>query len=62
MKNYLKSGDEVLITKTEHASYVFPWFKLEKEIGSKVNYIPLDENILTYENVKKIIERVKEKL
>lgn len=51
MKNYLKKGDEVLITKTEHASNVLPWFKLEKEIGIKVNYMPLNENILTYESV-----------
>ena len=40
MKNYLKPGDEVLITKTEHASNVLPWFTLEKELGIKVNYIP----------------------
>ena len=53
MKNYLQKGDEVLITKTEHASNVLPWFKLEKEIGIKVNYMPLDENVLTYESVKK---------
>ena len=26
MKNYLKKDDEVLITKTEHASNVLPWF------------------------------------
>jgi len=52
MKNYLHAGDEILITKTEHASNVLPWFKLEKEIGIKVNYIPLVDNILTYESVK----------
>lgn len=53
MKKFLKKGDEVLITKTEHASNVLPWFKLEREIGIKVNYIPLDNNIVTFENVKK---------
>ena len=41
MKNYLKKGDEVLITKTEHASNVLPWFTLEKELGIKVKYIPI---------------------
>ena len=29
----LQKDDEVLITKTEHASNVLPWFTLEKELG-----------------------------
>ena len=52
MKNYLKKGDEVLITKTEHASNVLPWFTLEKEIGIKIKYIPLKDNKVTIDNVK----------
>ena len=32
-KNILNRGDEVLISKTEHASNVLPWLVLEKEIG-----------------------------
>ena len=55
MKNYLKPGDEVLITKTEHASNVLPWFALEKEIGIKVKYIPLDNYNVTIDNVMKSI-------
>ena len=55
MKNYLKRGDEVLITKIEHASNVLPWFELEKQIGIIVNYIPLTNNILTIDNVKRSI-------
>ena len=55
MKNYLKPGDEVLITKTEHASNVLPWFTLEKDLGIKVNYIPLDNLEVTLDNVKKTI-------
>ena len=55
MKNYLKTGDEVLITKTEHASNVLPWFILEKEIGIKVNYIPLIDNKVTIDKVKESI-------
>ena len=43
MKYYLNKGDEVLITKTEHASNVLPWFELEKEIGIVVKYIPLNK-------------------
>ena len=55
MKNYLKVGDEVLITKTEHASNVLPWFTLEKELGIKVKYIPLVNNEVTIDEVKKSI-------
>lgn len=40
----LKKGDEVLITKSEHASNVLPWLVLEKKKKIKVSYIPLDEN------------------
>lgn len=55
MKDYLQSGDEVLITKAEHASNVLPWIELEKEIGIKVRYIPLDNHLVTLENVKNSI-------
>ena len=55
MKNYLKRDDEVLITKTEHASNVLPWFTLEKELGIKVKYIPLENYEVTLDNVKKSI-------
>ena len=33
MKTHLKAGDEVLLTKAEHASNILPWLELEKEIG-----------------------------
>ena len=55
MKNYLKKDDEVLITKTEHASNVLPWFTLEKELGIKVKYIPLVDNLVTLDKVKESI-------
>lgn len=55
-KNKLKKDDEVLITKSEHASNVLPWFELADEIGIKIKYIELDENLkVTMENVKKAI-------
>ncbi len=57
-KNHLKKGDEVLLTYAEHASNVLPWFKLQKEIGCKVNFINLtDEGRLTPENVEKAITK-----
>ena len=55
-KNHLKEGDEVLITLSEHASNIVPWFILEKEIGINVKYIDLDENHeVSIDNVKKAI-------
>ena len=55
-KNYLKQDDEVLITKSEHASNILPWFELASEIGIKVKYIPLDTDLkVTMDNVKKSI-------
>ena len=58
MKYFLKAGDEVLITKAEHASNVLPWLELEKEIGIVVKYIPLDDNHkVTIENVKNSITK-----
>ena len=51
-KHLLEPGDEVLITKSEHASNVLPWFKLVNTIGIRVNYIDLDENLhVTMDNV-----------
>ena len=54
--NNLKSGDEVLITKSEHASIVIPWFDLENKIGIKVRYIDLNEDYtFNVENFKNMI-------
>ena len=55
-RNYLKRDDEVLVTLSEHASNILPWFILQKEIGIKVKYIELnDKHEVTVENVKKAI-------
>ena len=53
---HMNENDEVLITKSEHASNVLPWFELEDEIKIKVKYIELDENLkITLDNLKKAI-------
>lgn len=55
-KNNLNKDDEVIITKTEHASNILPWFELKDDIGIKIVYAPLDENLkLTLDNLKKVI-------
>lgn len=55
-KNILTSDDEILLTKSEHASNVLPWFELSDEIGFKIKYIELNEKKqVTIENLKKAI-------
>lgn len=55
-RKHLRAGDEVLLTESEHASNILPWFCLAKEIGIKVSYIPLDScKEVTLENVEKAI-------
>lgn len=54
--NYLEAGDEILITKSEHASNVLPWFRLAKQLDVLVNFIDLDDNhYVTVDNVLKAI-------
>jgi len=51
-KNKLNKGDEVLVTKSEHASVILPWFDLENKLGIKVKYIPLNEDYtFNYDNL-----------
>ena len=60
-KNILEPGDEVLITKSEHASNVLPWFKLANTNNIKIKYIELNENLhVTIDNlIKSITPRTK---
>ena len=44
MKNKLKAKDVVLLTKSEHASNILPWFRLKEEIDIEIKYIPLTES------------------
>lgn len=56
MQQYLKENDEVLITKSEHASNILPWYKLVETNKIKLNYIDLDDSYrVTMENLKKSI-------
>ena len=56
MKYYLKSGDEVLLNKAEHASNILPWIELSKEIGFTIKYVPLDKDYsVTLDNIKSCV-------
>ena len=54
--NLFEANDEVLLTTSEHASNILPWFRLVKKNNIEINYIPLDSNYyLTIDNLKKVI-------
>lgn len=56
MSNYLQPKDEVLITKSEHASNIIPWLELAKNRGIVVKFIPLnDKHEVTIDNLVKMI-------
>ena len=55
-KSYLKKDDEILLTKSEHASNLLPWFILCEQIGCYIKYIPLDDDLkVTLDNVSDMI-------
>ena len=53
---YLEAGDEVILSQSEHASNVLPWFLLSQEKGVVIRYIPLDDShYVTLNNLKKVV-------
>lgn len=55
-RNHLEPGDEVIITESEHASNILPWYRLAKELGIIVKHCPLDDNhYVTLNNLKSIV-------
>lgn len=60
-KYVLNEGDEVIISKGEHASLLLPFLELEKEIGIKLVYANLDENYkLTLDSIsQKVTNKTK---
>lgn len=54
-KDKLKENDEVIITKSEHASNVLPWFELQDSNNIKIKYIELDDLKVTLDNLKKVV-------
>lgn len=52
----LEPGDEVILTESEHASNVLPWFQLAKTRGIVVKMCPLDDyHYVTLNNLKSIV-------
>ncbi len=52
----LEPGDEVIISDSEHASNVLPWFRLAREIGIVIKYVPLDSSYhVTMDAIRKTV-------
>lgn len=43
-EQFLKEGDEILLSLTEHHSNIVPWQMVAKKVGAKINYIPLNDS------------------
>jgi cysteine desulfurase / selenocysteine lyase len=41
--NLLKKDDEIIITESEHAANVLPWYQVSEKTGAKVIILDLDE-------------------
>lgn len=44
LTNWIKAGDEILISHLEHHSNIVPWQMLCERTGAKLKVIPMDEN------------------
>ena len=56
MEDYLNEGDEVLLTKSEHASLVLPFMELAKKKKLVLKYVPLtSDHELTPQNLEATI-------
>ncbi len=55
-KNILKEDDEVILSKSEHASNILPWFILSLDKKIKLKFVKLDEdNKISTESLLKVI-------
>ncbi len=53
---FLKKGDEIILSENEHASDLLPWYEVSHLTGAIIKFIPLDKDgCLTVDNLKKII-------
>lgn len=51
----LKVGDEVLVSEIEHHSTLLPWREIAKEYGVVIKYIPLIDDKVTVDGIKKVV-------
>jgi len=53
---FLKPGDEIIVSESEHASNLLPWYKAAEKTGAIIKFVDLDNSgKITIENLKKIL-------
>lgn len=50
--NFLKKGDAILLSESEHASNVLPWYRICQLTGAQVKFVELENSKVTVNNVK----------
>lgn len=43
-RNFLKAGDEIILTEMEHHANIVPWQILREQIGIKIRVVPVDDS------------------
>ena len=52
----LERDEEIILSRSEHASNILPWYRLAKNKGAHIKYVDLDEKYhVTLENIKKAV-------
>ncbi len=56
---FLKPGDQILISEIEHASNTLPWFRICELTGAKMCFVDIEDKKVTVEGVKKAFKENK---
>lgn len=44
LEDTLNEGDEIILSKQEHASNVLPWYNLKRKIGINIKFVDIEKN------------------
>ena len=56
---YLKKGDQILISETEHASNVLPWYRICELTGAEICFVELENKRVTPNTVRNAFKKYK---
>ena len=56
---FLKKGDQILISETEHASNALPWYRICQLTGAEMVFVKLDNKRITVDTVKEAFKENK---
>jgi len=54
-QEYLKPGDEIVLTQAEHHANLLPWQRVAQKTGAKLVFIPIDKETYTLKNPEEYI-------